>query len=697
MPESANQTPPPEALSLRGWVYVIFVVTSCLVLLGVYQDVEQRFPRYYMWDIDLTTTADVLLLTDGEIPGSFAHPARGMYWFQGAALWINHRMGGVSLGSAEGLQTAIQPFWAASEVTTFLRSLSPVAALLLVLFLWQSVVINLRLPDWLKALMLLTAGTLPCIAFNVASIRSEMFAVFYWFIAFLLLRFAFSTVRVWPHLMLSLSAGIALGLCYMSKTQSIATIVLFGIFVILLHELRERDLPTTDLSRVGRSLTLCHGIANLLFFLLLFLKTNQMEIPKEYITFADFEGTTIFGKIFSAGYLSLALLAIIVAWGQRWSKPFTAIAVALNCVASGFLIAYLTHFIFAKDFSTGLNHLLFTFRVQLWGKSNLAIAGNVRSFGELLSYPYAEKLATLFARHGVVMGFFLGSGILLLATKTLGLIRLRWSALAWLSLTYLLLFASFVLANRLQNKDDIFFHPFAIGMTCFASALVVHNYIGRRVEWIQGFLALALTVLTIWQFRDFRDSIDRETADDWILTSGYHEARFTRGVFPAQGPYSAIDDRIPGNQERLRINADRTQIYKNAAMVTFPKQPVSLLGLGAAFPNFFLWQSEPNTRLTEVPQPFLGAVVVDPTHFIATDNRLTVNVRRDYHTILMLSGSDVPAFTPAPPSTEWTTEIISVNRNGTVIPYRALVLQNGVRSINIGQIREPFFFLMIRR
>lgn len=696
-PPSGAEAPGGRRRAVSYWLAVVAV--SAALLLS-YQKIEQRFPWYFMWDIDLTTTADVLLLLDGRIPGSFAHPARGMYPPQALAVMASKWMGGVSVAGISDLQRAIHPFWAASEVTVLLRALSPFVALGLVLTLWAAALHGRRVPNWIRLLLLVTVGSMPCLPFNVASIRSELYCVVYWFLAFLLLVLAFAARSRWLHCGLGVAAGIALGLSFLTKTQSVALVVFFALFAVTIHELR-RDEGETPIAPVEKRMALMialHAVANLVVFLTLFYLSKRVEIPGQYATFASFGGTTIIGKLFVGGFSFLALVAGMTASGLRAGARMRGVIVCLNCCATGFLVSYLSLFLFAEHWRIGRSHLAYTFKAQYWGRSTLADASNLQSMGDLLRYPYMEKAHRLADRHGIALAFFLLSGVLLPCLRAFGWVRARWSAIVCLTSAYGLLLASFVLTNRLANKDDIFFHPFAMGMVCFVTALAVDRYTGPRTSIFRGGVAAALVLLLGWQCGEFRTAIHRETADNWILSKSYDEERFFRGVFLAQGPYAeAVDGRIPGKRNLARQNTDRVGLFRKVASVSFPGQTIRTTGLGAAYPAFFIWSHEPQSRFVEVPRPLTGALVVDPSGFVAKDGRLAIHSRRDLATFALMSAPDAAKLKLPPSGTEWTPHVVRVDRAGSPQDYQALLLQPGIRSLPVENFTEPYFFLLIPR
>lgn len=220
----------------------VAVVVTLLAL--AYLSVSQAFPFYFSWDMDWVTTLDALVIQSGGLPDHVNHTGFGMYFVLAWSQRLASALGWVSFLTLEDVAGAGNPLLGIAELSDYFRRHSPVVLVGLVLAQVVGLVGIARLsraePTALArsfpVLVLLLVGVQEGAFYHAAFIRSELYSLLFWCLAFMT---GVAALRARSRRTSALRFGLCGLFLALSWTTKLQALLLVGWLVLLLVLLRE--------------------------------------------------------------------------------------------------------------------------------------------------------------------------------------------------------------------------------------------------------------------------------------------------------------------------------------------------------------------------------------------------------------------------------------------------------------------------
>lgn len=595
------QTPKGKtSLALSLWALPLFALLAM-----AYFAVSRSYPYYFLWDMDLVVGLDSLLIGGGLLPDHIHHTGFGMYlllsWLhRGAYAW-----GLVSVLDLGQMAQALNPLAVLAELIDFLRRLSPLAGLGLVLLLWSSLRVMFRPGLVLGLLSLGVLGLLPALIYQAALIRTELYSLLFWAGAVLALVLAARSGNGRRPAWLA-AAGLLLALALLTKVQA-AFYVAAAPLLYLLAGFARGEEPTALLpapSRRAAILALVLALANLAAFAGLLWRAYPLPIPEGIGAFMfRFEiGLT---KRALAGLALLAGLVLYQAWGllaSRRDSRCLAAANGLSWLLAGFLAAFALHFFVLDDPALAWRYLLLDFKMTFLREGFRLGLLSLR--WDLLSYAWLTVLVHLAAL-----------GLLAWANA-----QRQSQALRRVLVTALLLsalaFAGMLFADRFILRDLIWVQTL-LDLLTLAYLLSAARFMAFRRAWPLAAGALAGVLL----LGGLLGSLDMPARIDANLSKyGWSPPRYFYGVFGAnqrrfdqimRERYGGRD--LPASWAFSQLGA---QAYRHAEIrrlwgfVLRNLEP-DLKRVGAVLAGQPVWVGRPGWRITAAPPELARSLLLD--------------------------------------------------------------------------------------
>lgn len=276
----------------------IAILASILAL--IYVGFSSAYPFYFSWDMDWTTTLDLLLIQSKMLPDHTNHPGLGMYFLFTWVHKLGFYLGQVSFLNLDSVKKAGNPFYGIAELISFLRNIS----------VWVSLGIAFCLPVILLKMTARKAGSglstalLALFAvqegliFSLFVIRSELYSMLFLVLGifwFLSARERNLSVRVQY-----LGLGVLFSLGFFTKMQCLVLIPWFLVMLVFSSHVHLRSLFYRHKQVVISPLSL---ILPGLVSALLFVARIHPSV----------EGSTVGVSSFALNWAGYALLALFFA------------------------------------------------------------------------------------------------------------------------------------------------------------------------------------------------------------------------------------------------------------------------------------------------------------------------------------------------------------------------------------------------
>src|SRR5476649_1571984 len=183
----------------RGvWVQLAIAAIVALTLVRLIS-VSERYPYYFIWDLDHVTELDTLLINSGLLPDHLGHPGFGMYLLLTTSEKAARAVGAISIATLDDVEASINPIAGMAERTDYLRRHTPYVCLAIVLMLWAALRLMFRLPWWCVLLFLLLLASQESLTYHASMIRTEIFSVLFWSAATLAAAIVARATTTWSR------------------------------------------------------------------------------------------------------------------------------------------------------------------------------------------------------------------------------------------------------------------------------------------------------------------------------------------------------------------------------------------------------------------------------------------------------------------------------------------------------------------
>jgi hypothetical protein len=548
--------------SLKQTFALVLITTLAL---AYFLSMNTNYPFYFIWDMDHTTTVDLLLIQSGELPDHINHTGYGMYLLLKWLHVFSAKLGLVSILNLTDLSASIQPILGVAELTDSIRRVSPV------LVLSVAITLGLSLYKLTNRFFLVCGGllvflTFPSLLYHAAFVRSELYAIFLFAIAVSLIakaaRTSYENSNAW--IVLVVSAGFFAGLSYLTKFQGIFYFIFVPVFYCFLEDFYQNKRWTQLPKRLSNSHL--RVVAKVNFLLMLILILGAIFRHARGATFTEEYRINIVGS----GYIlfsALLFISVLPKWKNRFCFPF------IHLYFFGFHLTFLSHFLMYANPNTSIKHLLLDAKMIFFRNTYYQSYSRLGVFDYFKSVlPYTiEQIPFLFCSFLAVAAFHLYLSVgkqkkylsailtLIVFANTLIASRGILRDLIWIEilLSLALIIFSF---DIIKIWKFIYSHIFVIGIFAF---LIFFNV--KR--------SATIPTDTDANFNNYGWKIDKS------FYSVYQQIPFQ--LLMAQR-YPPNIDKAPSSVSRMARNYRE---HRRAAKFTFPNLDVGVKNIGYFYEN----------------------------------------------------------------------------------------------------------------
>lgn len=691
------------------WSVAVAGVVSLMLIRLL--SVSQRYPYYFIWDMDHVVGLDSLLINSDRLPDGIGHPGFGMYLFQSVSQKTARRLNVISVSNLKDIEESLNPLGAMAEFTDYIRRHTPFVLTAIVLMLWTAICISFPLRRWCGLLFLLVLGSQESLTYHASMVRSEVYSVFFWSCAVLVAGTVAKTARTPVRGLGLLSVGLLLGLALLTKVQALFYLAAAVVIVLLFRSLandRTDSTPSPISRRLAKGLAAV-SVFNAVVFASVMVMAYGTTIPAGVATFAKSYGMTPLSLLIAPGLLALLLIHVVAA--ARGSTPTVGFRFAafLTVLACGFFLSLAFHFVIVLKPATSWTYLLYDFkmlfvRTGLYEIDPSMVAGPPLDFfrhNPLLYTIHVALLATLAA--GRYYKFILVSRQQLLYCVAATLL-----ALVTLSL-----------GTRFILRDGLWAETLFNFLSLVYLAILVTRSVRHRpsINFVGGGVIASLVVVNCFLSNTMLKRIDAN-----FNLYGWREDRWSSAVYTAnQQLYSRIIGRKYDSASlsaALRATTDHTRIRHTAEFV-FQNVSPTHRNIGIAVEGLPVWTQYPSYKIAALSEALRGAIVVDasslPIHsgplfrseLVRADaenfdkfrsdtstDLLSVLTRHDLRIFMFVRGNDFLKFQNT--FVQPTGFIITLRNMNETLEMRGLEIKN-YSEVRVREFAYNYFFVIGRK
>ena len=713
------QTPDPLAPltpAKHPLAFPLLVTAVLIAFLLYFISISQAYPYYFVWDMDLVSCLDTVLMHSDQLPDHINHPGFGMYFLLYFTTALGHAADTLSVLDLSDIHSAPNPLPALTEFTLFLRLHSPFLAVAIIFFLWSTCCRLFHLSRFQQILLLLVLGAQESLVYHASMVRTEFYAVFYWSAAVLLTALAVKAHRRWSRLLLLLAAGLAAGLCLQTKLQALFYVAAVPLLLVLMSSLRSNPSSPSPAPAEPRYQGLILSAMNLLAYLVLGAAAWQQDVPEilpnVVSTYAITQAAALLFAVLVALLLGHVLLLILRRHDSQLGRTLTC----LNLLATGFLLSFACHFLLYSDLTLSWRHLLYDFKV-LFFRQNY--------YGTKLLANYSKIFAQAFAFRPFAFSVLIALTIFTAVAGLTKMIRLTKRQIIILLVIAIIVLANVAMGTRPRVRD-LLWREMLMNFTCVLLCCLIAARALRFRLLLRLLSAASLFLLLVVNCHNSSQMPSRIDAN--FNHYGFRSHRWLSATF-AQGnqlQYASLmaqKYQLTGPQRQPMIRralagAAHPERTRRIVDFVFKNQTITLRHLSLASEGFPVWTDQPNWRITHLPPLLRGAIIVDnaslplePGRLLKPDTVreqkealqkfrarhipgvLAVLTRRDLEITLFVPSQDVKPLTDnyiVPPERPLT---ITLSHAGQSLQMHGLRVTN-YSEIPLSKITGKYFFVI---
>jgi len=582
---------------------------AIMVLFGVaawgYLWASGNYPFYSIWDMDLATVLDLIVIKSGLHPDHVNHPAFGMYLVLDVWTWLAKSFNLVSTTTLDSLARSMSPLAGVAELTDSVRAISPFVSLGAAFFLGMAILLWLRLPWRLAVLVFAVLLSQSSLLYHATMNRSELYAILFWGMGCCALAGWTQSVAPRSRGLWLFVAGVCLGLAILTKLQVVLYVVVTPFVLVFLLAVQGRRLTEEQGAPSGRA-DCGYRLAawgNALAFSALLSLAWFVEPPEGVWSFTDRYKPTAYAIFFLLVFLACPVGLTFL--HRRLSVAAQGLLHFLTILGAGFLSCSLFFFMVLPKPATSWQYLLVTYKM-IFLRGALFVPKSLSLYLEQIAAYWRYEPWTL-AVNGAALVFFLVWGR---RRKCSLFVLLAAPALSCLVLGCALLSARPILRDWLWWEGILNAWTLILLLSPWATSARP----GR------AFAVVALAVLCLGNVRAGIEPLPRLDAlysqygwnpRPWLsfVYFGAHQ-KYKRLVRERYG-YPDDDAARQAKGPELGQASHHAAIRRMAAF-PFPGRKVDLRHVSIAAPGFPVLHDDLALRLTDVPPQLAGAVVVDP-------------------------------------------------------------------------------------
>jgi len=588
-------------------VFPIVFSAVIVLLLAWYILACCDYPYYFMWDMDHVTCLDTVLIQSGLLPDHICHPNSGMYLPLIFSEKIAYFFGILSALNLAEVAGSLNPMAVMAELTDFIRLHSPFLSIGVVVLLCMAIQVIFRMSRWWVLFFVVFLGVQESLTYHSSMVRTELYGVFYWCGAVLTMAAAVKTSGPVKRYAGLLATGVLLGLCFLSKVQSLFYLIAAPVLLLLMFSFSEdsqkqnrRGLTITS-KGVFRVLTV--SLFNVVAFVLLCIFSYSTPIPQGVPTWAVAFRITPIAAMFFLALLSLFICQLYLHLTNKASSDVFKFSSFFSVIGAGFILSFALLFLFYSDAVLSLRYILLNFKIVFLRVPEPALrvppAEYIPNF--LLHVRYNP---TLFIVHIALIS-------LLVFGHLRRFVRITKYQVAMCLVVTCLAFVTVAIVTRVRSRDILWKEVLLNFLNLFYFAILVNRANRNQLTLSRvggGLLAILLLVNCAY-------SRDMPTRIDACYTQyGWRVDRFFGTTYEGnQLKYSRMmreryNKTTAGVAETQAVNHRRIRRVVN---FVFQNQAVTHRNIGIASEGFSVWCADLSYKITEVPPMLRAAILVD--------------------------------------------------------------------------------------
>ncbi|MBA7699482.1 hypothetical protein ES703_108179 [subsurface metagenome] len=350
----------------KNAVFAVVFSAVIVLLLAWYVFTSCDYPYYFIWDMDYVICLDTVLIQSGLLPDHICHPGSGIYLPLFFSEKIAHLFGVLSALDLEELAGSLNPLAAMAELTDFVRLHSPFLSIGIAVFLSMAMHLMFGMSRWYLLLFLVFLGTQESLVYHSSMIRTELYSVFYWSGAVLAMAIAAKAAGPVKRCGALLITGLLLGLCFLTKIQSLFYLASLSVLLLLVFSLfQDKQKPNRrDITRKAARWILAVSFFNVTAFLILGIASYSAPWPRGVPTWASAFRVTPIATLFFLVLLSLSLCQLLLYLINKVSSDIFRFSSFLSITAAGFILSFTFCFFLYSDAAVSLHYMLLNFKIM---------------------------------------------------------------------------------------------------------------------------------------------------------------------------------------------------------------------------------------------------------------------------------------------------------------------------------------------
>jgi hypothetical protein len=316
--------------------------------------------------MDSSTAQDLLAIQSNMLPNHINHPGFGLYFLLNLTHDFFYKFDLISIFTLEDLRISLEPILLYAEFVDFVRIHTVHLAFLIVVIFSLSFYILFNKNILYAILVLILFAIDPGIIQQVYLVRSEIYSLFYYSLAFL---FSSLVIKYNKNNSYFLGIGILLGLMYLSKVQSLLFLLTFPILIkVLFFDSKKYQY------KKNYFLYFTYFILLISFFSLLKI-TDDKQVPSEFATFSSNYKINPLAVFFTILLIFLFLLNFIKKFRfLNFISNFINIQIT-QYIFIGFFLSFLLTFTILPDTSLNFDYLIYLFKMLFFRNESPFLTG----------------------------------------------------------------------------------------------------------------------------------------------------------------------------------------------------------------------------------------------------------------------------------------------------------------------------------
>jgi hypothetical protein len=589
----------------KNMIFPIVFSAVIVLLLAWYILACCDYPYYFMWDMDHVTCLDTVLIQSRLLPNQICHPSSGMYLLLFFSEKIAYFFGILSALDLAEVAGSLNPLVVMAELTDFARLHSPFLSVGVVILLCMAMQVIFRMSRWWILFFVVFLGVQESLTYHSSMVRSELYSVFYWCGAVLTMAAAVKTNGPVKRYAGLLATGVLLGLCFLSKVQSLFYLAAAPVLLLLMFSFSEdsQKQGRRGLTSKGAFRVLAVSLFNVVAFVLLCIFSYSTPIPQGVPTWAAAFRVTPIAALFFLALLSLFLCQLYLQLINKVSSDVFKFSSFFGVIGAGFILSFALFFLFYSDAALSLQYILLNFKIVFLRvpEPQFGVSPSLYIPHFLLHVCYNP---TLFIVHIALIS-------LLVFGHLRGFVRITKYQAALCLVVTCLAFVSVAVVTRVILRDMLWKEVLLNFLNLFYFAILVNRADRNQLTLsrVGGSLLILLLLVNLSHTYDMPKRIDAH-----YTQYGWRADRFFGTTYEGnQLKYSRIMREKYNNTTAWVAETqavDHRQIRRTVDFV-FKNQAVTHRNIGIVFEGFSAWGTDLDYKITEVPPALRAAILVD--------------------------------------------------------------------------------------